>query len=105
MAYPSSIRTLLFHSGPRSDVISTNDVTVAFLQSDPCPSDQEPRYVGYTPHKGSLEWVFELLGSIYGQRSASREWFRTFSNWFENEGFEPCQNEPCFFINRKTMSR
>ena len=90
VAYPSSIRTLLFHSGPRSDVISTNDVTVAFLQSDPYPSDQEPRYVGYTPHKGSLEWVFELLGSIYGQRSASREWF------------EPCQNEPCLFINRKT---
>ena len=83
VAYPSSIRTLLFHSGPRSDVISTNDVTVAFLQSDPYPSDQEPRYVGYTPHKGSLEWVFELLGSIYGQRSASREWFRTFSNWLE----------------------
>ena len=54
VAYPSSIRPLLFHSGPRSDVISTNDVSVAFLQSDPYPSDQEPGCVGNAPHRGPL---------------------------------------------------
>ena len=43
VAYPSSIRTFLFHSGPRSDVITTNDVSVAFLQSDPYSDDQDPR--------------------------------------------------------------
>ena len=41
---------------------------------------------------------------MYGQRSASREWFRTFSSWLTcmSEGFEPSQNKPCLFINRHT---
>ena len=43
VAYPSSLRILLFHAGPRSDVISLNDVSVAFLQSNPYSKDQAPR--------------------------------------------------------------
>ena len=87
VAYPSSLRTLLFHAGPRSDVISLNDVSVAFLQSNPYPKDQAPRYVEYQPYAHSHKWLFELMGSIYGQRSASREWFKTISSWLISEGF------------------
>ena len=47
VAFASTLRMLLFTAGPRSDVISVNDVSVAFLQSDPYPEDQTPRYVSY----------------------------------------------------------
>jgi len=123
VAYPSSLRTLLFHAGPRSDVISLNDVSVAFLQSNPYPKDQAPRYVEYQPYAHSHKWLFELMGSIYGQRSASREWFKTISSWLISEGFvgddsdQVCnhvtsaqshkrgRNEPCLFINPTTQMK
>jgi hypothetical protein len=102
VAYPSSIRTFLFHSGPRTDVISTNDVSVAFLQSDPYSLDQAPRYVAYKAYRESIEWIFQLLGPIYGQRAASREWYHTISKWLDSVGFVQCKNEPCLFINSST---
>ena len=97
---PSSLRSFLFSSGPRDECISVNDVSVAFLQSIPFRKDQPPRYVGYKPHRDSKEWLFELLGSTYGSRSASREWFNTFSSWLKDSlGLVPGENEPCLFVH------
>jgi hypothetical protein len=75
VAHPSSIRSFVFHAGPRGHVVTTNDVSVAFLQADKYSLDQAARYVGYKAYRESVEWVFQLLGPIYGQRAASREWY------------------------------
>ena len=42
VAFTSTLRMLLFTAGLRSDVISVNDVSVAFLQSDPLPRRSGP---------------------------------------------------------------
>ena len=39
----------------------------------------------------------KLRGPIYGQRSAPKAWFDTFSTWLTKEGFEQGKNEPCTF--------
>jgi hypothetical protein len=104
VAFSSTLRMLLFSAGPRSDVISVNDVSVAFLQSDPYPLDQNPRYVSYEQYKKSVDSIFQLLGPIYGQRAASREWYHTLSRWLTSDsiGFIQGKNEPCLFINPTT---
>ena len=77
VAFASTLRLLLSTAGrrPKSDIISVNDVSVAFLQSDPYPPEQSPRFVSYDMYRNSVQHVFQLLGSIYGQRAASREWY------------------------------
>ena len=78
---PSVIRSLLFMSGRAGDVISSIDVSVAFLQSELYGPDEQPRYVSYKPYSGGLEYLFRLLGPVYGQRSAGRAWFKTVTSW------------------------
>ena len=46
----STIRTLLFMAGHACDVVSSIDVSTAFLQADEYPDDMQPRYVSYKPH-------------------------------------------------------
>ena len=62
VAFASTLRMLLFTAGLRSDVISGNDVSAAFLQSDSYPEDQTPRYVSYEKYWKSIESIFQLLG-------------------------------------------
>ena len=96
VVFPSSIRSFLFSAGDRDECISVNDVSVAFLQADPFPLDQPSRYVSYKPHRHSEDYLFEMLGTIYGARSASREWFLTFAKWLvEGLGLVQGKNEPC----------
>ena len=71
VAFASTLRMLLFTAGLRSDVISVNDVSLAFLQSDSYLEDQTPRYVSHEKYLKSVESIFQLLGPIYGQRAAS----------------------------------
>ena len=42
-----------------------------------------------------------LKGSIYGQRSASREWHGTLAGWLGANGYKKQEDEPCAFINSK----
>ena len=64
VAAMASIRTLLFMAGIIGDVISSIDVSTAFLQSDEFPSDQEARYVYYQPYKGSKRYYYRLKGCL-----------------------------------------
>eukprot|EP00658_Telonema_sp_P-2_P060676 TRINITY_DN49520_c0_g1_i1.p1 TRINITY_DN49520_c0_g1~~TRINITY_DN49520_c0_g1_i1.p1 ORF type:complete len:823 (+),score=126.72 TRINITY_DN49520_c0_g1_i1:1202-3670(+) len=64
-----------------ADVVSARDVSVAFLQSHGYNPDEPKRYVSYTAYKGAVEQVFQLLGPLYGQRSASRRWYETIVGW------------------------
>lgn len=104
VAFASTLRLLLFTAGLRSDIISVNDVSVAFLQSDPYPPEQSPRFVSYDMYRNSVQHVFQLLGSIYGQRAASREWYYTLSRWLTSDeiGFVQAANEPCLFTHPVT---
>jgi hypothetical protein len=104
VAFASTLRMLLFKAGLRSDVISVNDVSVAFLQSDSYTEDQSPRFVSYEKYRESVQTIFQLLGPIYGQRAASREWYFTLSRWLTSDemGFKQGTNEPCLFVNPVT---
>ena len=84
-----------------SDVISSVDVSVAFLQADPYPDDHPKRYVMYQPDRSIKAKYYLLRGAIYGQRSASREWYDTLAGWLESKGYHKKEDEPCAFINDK----
>lgn len=67
------------------DVLSSIDVSVAFLQSDEYGPDDPVRYVSYKPYKDGKVHVFRLRGPVYGQRSAPRCWFKTLTHWLVHD--------------------
>ena len=85
VAYPSTVRSLVFMGDEETDVLSSIDVSVAFLQSGLYGPGGTPRYVSYKPYAGGREYVFQLSGPVYGQRSASRAWYNTVSQWLVQE--------------------
>jgi hypothetical protein len=102
VAYLATVRALLARAGS-GRVISSRDVSVAFLQSSAYGPGEDARYVSYVPYKGADPRVFRLLGPLYGQRSAPRRWYATVAAWLtrpESEGgaglVQGC-NEPCVF--------
>ena len=101
VVFPSTIKTLLFRAGPAEDVISSIDVSVAFLQADRYGPDEKPRYVSYRAYPGGPMYMFKLLGPIYGQRSAPRAWYETLTTWLVKEmGYRQAQNDPCLFTHQ-----
>ena len=60
VAYPSSVRSLVFIGGEKTDVLSSMDVSVAFLQGEEYGPDETPRYVSYRPYAGAREFVCQL---------------------------------------------
>jgi hypothetical protein len=95
-----SIRMLLFMPGHPDELISINDVSVAFLQSDGFDED-DVRFVSYKAYKEAVEHLFRLYGPLYGQRCASKQWYITLATWLCDQGFRQCKNEPCLFINEQ----
>ena len=68
----STIRSLVFKRGDLSEMLSMIDISYAFLQSENYSSDGPPRYVSMRAYKGAKKHLFQLLGPLYGQRSAPR---------------------------------
>jgi len=101
---PGSIRMLFFVAGLASDVISTNDVAVAFLQAIGFAHD-DARYVSYKAYREATEHLFRLHGPLYGQRCASKKFYLTMSGWLSDQGFAQAKNEPCLFVNAVTGMR
>ena len=122
VAYMSTIRCLLAMVR-QDDVVTARDVSTAFLQSEGYSSSEGKRFVSYKTHKLGKTRYYELLGPLYGQRSASRRWFETISKWLtapkgdgcgfvkcsasEAEpllgcGFKQGKNEPCLFRDPDT---
>jgi hypothetical protein len=61
VAFPSTIKSLLFMGGEADDIISSIDISVAFLQSREYGPDDPPRYVTYRPYSGGKESVYSNL--------------------------------------------
>ncbi len=103
VAYQTTLRMLLAKAG-LGDVFSQRDVSVAFLQSTEYQPGERRRYCAYRPCKGAAERMYELLGPLYGQRSAPRRWFETLAGWLTSEemGFVQGSNEPCLFVHPLT---
>ena len=117
VAYMSTIRCLLARGG-RGDVVTSRDVSTAFLQSEGYGPDEDRRFVSFKTHKGADTRYYELLGPLYGQRSASRRWYETITKWLTagkskpggdvvgevTQGFGLIQgkNEPCLFRDEET---
>ena len=70
----ATIRTLLFMAVAVNDVVSSIDVSTAFLQADEYDADSAPRFVHYQPTAKSKRVYWRLRGVLYGQRSASMAW-------------------------------
>jgi hypothetical protein len=101
VAFIDTIRMLILMNGPKTDQISTNDISVAFLQPNGFdPNDK--RYVSYKSFKDATEHVFELCGPLYGQRIASKQWYNTIATWLCDRGYTQAQNEPCLFRHPDT---
>ena len=101
VAFIDTIRMLILMNGPKSDLISTNDISVAFLQAHGFdPNDK--RYVSYKAYREADEHIFQLCGPLYGQRIASKQWYCTIAGWLCDRGFIQAQNEPCLFRNPDT---
>ena len=86
--------------GERGDeeVLSTIDISVAFLQSEEYGPNEKPRYVTFRPVRGGREYVFQLLGPVYGQRSAPRAFNKTLVEYLVKEaGYVQAKNDPCLF--------
>jgi hypothetical protein len=84
--------------GSAGDIISSIDVSTAFLQADLYPTEAAPRYVYY--QEGNLpRQYYRLRGCLYGQRTAPKEWFVTLSTWLLSQGFVQGQNDPCAFVH------
>ena len=106
VVFSSTIRSLLFMAGSEDDVISSIDVSVAFLQADEYGPGDAPRYVSYKPHGESEEYVFKLRGPVYGQRSAPRAWYETVRAWMVSEmGYDQACNDKCLFVHPETGHR
>ena len=99
----ASIRTLLFMKGLLGDVISSIDVSTAFLQAEEYEAGSMPRYVYYQATKGGPMVYYRLRGCLYGQRTASMEWHRTLVQWLVSEGFTQGKNDPCVFTHPVTQ--
>ena len=95
----STIRAMVFMVGNEGDIISSIDVSTAFLQSESYDPSDEPRYVSYQPCKSVPIQYYQLLGPLYGQRSASMRWYSTLKQWLISQGFVPGLNEPCVFTH------
>ena len=102
VASMATIRTIVFKNPEteHKEVLSSVDVSTAFLQADGYGPGDRTRYVSYRPYPGAQNQYFELLGPIYGQRSAPKAWFTTFTTWLLDEGFEQGQNDPCIFYKK-----
>ena len=99
----ATIRTLLFMAGLSTDVVSSIDVSTAFLQADEYGDDAPVRYVYYQPHRHAPKQYYRLKGALYGQRSASLEWHKTLSKWLvDSQGFEQGLNDACVYVHPKT---
>ena len=44
--------------------------------------------------------MFQLLGSLYGQRDASYRWWQSLTEWLESEGYKQCRNDKCLFVGK-----
>ena len=99
VASMATVRTLLFRNGDAEDVVSSVDVATAFLQAEEYGPGERKRYVKYKPHPKAEVEYYGLLGPIYGQRSASKAWYKTLASWLTSKEQGYCQgdNEPCLF--------
>ena len=100
-----SVRSLLFMRGYKHDVISSIDVSTAFLQADEYEPDAITRHVYYQPGPHMPRVYYKLRGCLYGQRTASMEWYRTPCAHLVSEGFRVGKNDPCVYVNPITKVR
>ena len=98
VAYQATLRTLMAMVGA-GDSVSRRDVSVAFLQANGYGPNERKRYCSYESYRGAGQRMYELLGPLYGQRSASRRWYETLAGWLTSEavGFVQGKHEPCLF--------
>ena len=81
----ATVRTMLFMCGHVSDVVSSIDVSTAFLQAEEYSAHEAPRFVSYKPHSQAHTQYWRLRGALYGPRSASMRWHQTLAKWLTEE--------------------
>ena len=77
----TAIRTLVFKKGKVGDILSSIDVSTAFLQANAYDESEEPRYIYYRPYKGAPKEYYLLTGPLYGSRTSPMIWYHTIRDW------------------------
>ena len=102
----SSIRSLVFQSGNKEQIVASVDISVAFLQADAYTATDRPRYVSLRAYRGADKHTFQLKGPIYGQRSAPRAFYITLQQWLVGDmGYTQSENDPCVYWLKGTGHR
>ena len=94
----NTVRTAIFRKDRGDRNIAVQDVSTAFLQSDPYPDGQTKLIKFKNPITGQWEY-WEQSGPIYGEASAPVRWEKTIGPWLESQGFAQGKNEPCAYYH------
>ena len=106
MASTVKMMIALQDTGDEEEFIFVGDISTAFLTSPPYDADSPKRYVGYRQYKGGPLKMYELLGSLYGQKDASQRFCESLRDHLLSQGFTQSKNDvhvslcPWQFANR-----
>ena len=94
----NAVRCCIFRHDRRRCTLATVDICTAFLQSNKYEPDEPQRWITVRdPTQTKKTLLFELMGPMYGQRSAPVRWQTTLAPWLVSQGFIQGDNEPCVF--------
>ena len=82
----------------KEEFITVGDVSTAFLTSPAYDADSPKRYVGYRQYKGGALRIYELLGSVYGQKDASQRFYESLRDHLLSQGFTQSKNDVCLYV-------
>jgi len=81
--------------------LTIGDIRSAFLTSPHYLESEGKRYVALREYKGAILRVFELLGSLYGQKDAPYRFYDSLSEFLKSLGFRQCKNDVCLCVHKQ----
>jgi hypothetical protein len=79
------------------EYLSIGDISTAFLTSPEYDASAPKRYVGYRSHRGAPLRIFQLRGSLYGQKDAPQRFYDSLKGFLLSLGFKVSKNDVCLY--------
>ena len=104
MASTVKMMIALQDAGDEPEELSIGDISTAFLTSPNYAEGSMKRYVGHREFKGGPLRIFELKGSLYGQRDAPQRFYESLREALFGLGFEVSKNDVCLYKHKKGIT-